>query len=224
VLVIGVFLGAQAVFGLFTPSDFIVRGKPDCGTGNVMILMAQSVSSATSVPCVAALPAGWHPGALEVRQDRSRFWLNSDQGGKHAVEVSLVPRADCRTAGATEVPSDQVGMRRFERPEQLPPNLRSTRSYVFPGGCITYRFAFEGRASASLMFDVETALSFQPRSTLVRKVQDDFDLTLCGAGALPGERDVGALLIPACACIAIAGFMTVVSLRLLGMQRGGCAR
>ena len=75
-------------------------------------------------------------------------------------------------------------MRRFERPEQLPPNLRSTRFYVFDGGCITYRFAFEGDASASLMFDVETALSFQPRSTLVRQgASDDFDLTLCGADA-----------------------------------------
>jgi tRNA A-37 threonylcarbamoyl transferase component Bud32/membrane-associated phospholipid phosphatase len=185
VLVLGVLVGAQAVFGLFTPSEFRVRGTPDCGTGNVMVLMAQSVPSATSVPCVAALPAGWHVGALDVRNDRSRFWLNSDLGGRHAVEVRLLPPAECRPNGATEVPSDQVGMRRLERPEQLPPKLRSTRYYLFEGGCVTYRFAFDGDASASLIFDADTALSFQAREALVETVRDDVDLTLCGAGAPP---------------------------------------
>jgi tRNA A-37 threonylcarbamoyl transferase component Bud32 len=177
-------VGSQAVFGLFTPAEpNLVTAKPDCGTNELMVLMAQSVPSATSVPCVAALPAGWGVGSVSVRQDRARFWLNSDRGGKHAVEVRLVPPDACRTAGATEVPSDQVGMHRLERPEALPPNLRSTRFYVFDGGCITYRFAFEGNASASLMFDAETALSFQPRAELVRSVDRDFGLTLCGADA-----------------------------------------
>ena len=184
VVVLGLIVGSQAVFGLFTPAEpNLVRAKPDCGTSNLMVLMAQSVPSATSVPCVAALPAGWEVGSVSVRQDRARFWLNSDRGGKHAVEVRLVPPAACRTAGATEVPSDQVGMHRLERPEALPPNLRSTRFYVFDGGCITYRFAFDGTASASLMFDAETALSFQPRDELVREVDRDFGLTLCGADA-----------------------------------------
>ena len=182
-VVLGVVIGTQAVFGLFTPAELEVIGTPDCGTGPVTVLMAQSVPSATSVPCVAALPAGWEVGAVNVRQDLSRFWLNSDVGGTHAVEVRLVPPADCATAGATEVPSDQVGMHRLEDPEQLPPDLRSTRFYVFDGGCVTYRFAFDGEASASLMFDAETALSFQPRRELVEKVRADVGLTLCGAEA-----------------------------------------
>jgi tRNA A-37 threonylcarbamoyl transferase component Bud32/membrane-associated phospholipid phosphatase len=183
-VVLGLIVGSQAVFGLFTPAEpNLVLAKPDCGTSELMVLMAQSVPSATSVPCVAALPAGWEVGSVSVRQERARFWLNSDRGGKHAVEVRLVPPAACRTAGATEVPSDQVGMHRLERPDGLPPDLRSTRFYVFDGGCITYRFAFEGNASASLMFDAETALSFQPREELVRSVDHDFELTLCGADA-----------------------------------------
>ena len=33
------------------------------------------------------------------------------------------------------------------------------------------------------MFDAETALSFQPRDELVRSVDRDFGLTLCGADA-----------------------------------------
>ena len=153
-----------------------------------MVLMAQSVPSATSVPCVAALPAGWETriGAACVRTAAS-FWLNSDQGGKHAVEVSLLPPDDCSVAGATEVPSDQVGMHRLERPEQLPPNLRSTRYYVFDGGCVTYRFAFSGDASASLMFDVDAALDFQPaRRRSSTRCEDDVPTSrLCGAEAPP---------------------------------------
>ena len=47
------------VYQLFTPAELPIDDKPSCGTGNVMILMAQSVPSATAVPCVAALPAGW---------------------------------------------------------------------------------------------------------------------------------------------------------------------
>ena len=76
-------------------------------------------------------------------------------------------------------------MRRFERPEQLPPGLRSTRYYTFAGGCVTYRFAFDGAVSASLMFDAESALAFQPRKLLVDEVRRRSGLSLCGAGAPP---------------------------------------
>jgi hypothetical protein len=36
-----------------------------------------------------------------------------------------------------------------------------------------------------LIFDADTALSFQAREALVETVRDDVDLTLCGAGAPP---------------------------------------
>jgi hypothetical protein len=158
-------------------------GTPNCGTGSLMILIAQSVPSATSVPCIASLPAGWRLGGLHVVHGRSEFWLNSERGGKRAVEVNLVPAGACDVAGATEVPSDQVGIRRFEHPDRLPPRLRSTRFYLFPGGCVTYRFAFTSPAPASLLFDADTALGFQPRSALVAKVRASSGLRLCGAGA-----------------------------------------
>ncbi len=76
-------------------------------------------------------------------------------------------------------------MRRFERAEQLPPEMKSTRSYVFDGGCVTYRLDFEGEATAALIFDVDTALDFQPRDELVDEVSDETGLRLCGAGAPP---------------------------------------
>ncbi len=176
---------------LYTPTVNLLKpaynidpnGTPNCGTSSLMILMAQSVPSATKVPCIAALPAGWRLGGLHVVHGRGEFWLNPEGGGNHAVEVNLVPAPACDVAGATEVPSDEAGVRRFEHPGRLPPRLQSTRFYLFPGGCVTYRFAFTSPASASLLFDADTALAFESRSVLVAKVRAASGLRLCGAGA-----------------------------------------
>ena len=146
-------------------------------------MMAQSVPTATQVPCIAALPAGWTAADVQVRSGGSTFFLDSDRAGDRAVEVRLRPAADCDVSEAVEVPSDELGMRRFERPDALPPGLAGTRFYVFDGGCVTYRFSFEGTANASLMFEAEQALAFELREVLVDHVADRFDLSLCGAGA-----------------------------------------
>jgi hypothetical protein len=87
-------------------------------------------------------------------------------------------------------------MQRYERPERLPPNLVSTRYYLFPGGCAIFRFEFDEGAPASLTLAADEAISFQPRSTLVAEVKDRSHVGLCGAGApscpggtAPGERE-----------------------------------
>jgi hypothetical protein len=66
--------------------------------GELFVLMAQSVPSATLIPCIEALPAGWTYGGSDVSDALARFWLDSDRGGLHAVEVSLT--ASCRITGA----------------------------------------------------------------------------------------------------------------------------
>ncbi|RPI10561.1 MAG: hypothetical protein EHM63_02955 [Actinobacteria bacterium] len=163
-----------------------ISKSPSCGTSNIMILMAQTVPTATSVPCVANLPAGWSVGGTEVESDEGRFWLDSALAGKHAVEATLRPPEACTTEGATEVPSDEVGMRRFERPEQLTPDLVTTRYYTFEGGCVIYEFSFGGDASTALLFEADTALSFQSRVVLVDDVgRRTNGLSLCGALAPP---------------------------------------
>jgi hypothetical protein len=177
-------LAIFATASLLKPTyDIDMGGRPDCGTGNAVIVLAQAVPSATSVPCIASLPTGWKLGGIKVRRNVGRFWLNAERGGVHAVEATLLPPDRCQPGDASEVPSDEAGMRRFERPQQLPPHLRTTRYYMFPGGCVTYTFALEGPESASLIFDADTALAFEPRAELVKKVRHDNGLLLCGAGA-----------------------------------------
>ena len=42
--------------------------------GELFVLMAQSVPSATLLPCIEALPAGWTYGGSDVGSGTSTFW------------------------------------------------------------------------------------------------------------------------------------------------------
>ena len=154
---------------------------PGCGTGHSMILAAQAVPSAALLPCVSALPSGWSIGGADIASGRTSPRLDSDRPGTGAITVTLT--AACDTSGAQQVPSDQPGTRRFEHPQSLAPQFSSLRFYTFPGGCVTYRFSFTPGASPVLGDAAGSALSFQPRPTLVDVVRRTEGLALCGRGA-----------------------------------------
>jgi membrane-associated phospholipid phosphatase len=167
--------------GLFS-TDLPILDEPGCGTDNLMILMAQSVPSATSIPCVESIPVGWKITGVDVSSGQARFRLEADH---NRLEVTLRPPEACTFDERFEIPSDQVGMRRFVQPSQLPPDVRATTAHVFDGGCVTYRYSFEDQLGASLVATLDGALGFQPRSTLVAEVDDRSGLRLCGAAAPP---------------------------------------
>jgi len=122
---------------------------PNCKQGddgdaaNGVVLMAQSVPTASWVPCMATtLPTGWSFHALDARNGVALFWLDSDRDGDHAIEVRLEP--SCHSEGATEIPSDREDMRRLERVTMTTPHFEGERYYVFDGGCITVDFTLTG--------------------------------------------------------------------------------
>ena len=155
---------------------------PSCGTGPAMILSAQAVPSAAMLPCLTALPPGWHAGGADIASGRARFWLNSDLAGPAAITVTLT--AACDTSGARQIPSGQPGMRRYEHLVSLAPQFTAFRYYTFPGGCITYQIIFIAPGvSRALASAAASALSFQPRSALVDYVRRTEGLALCGRGA-----------------------------------------
>ena len=169
--------GGQAFF----PAENVGARPPDCGTAHSMILAAQAVPSAAALPCVAALPSGWQVGGVDIGSGRVSFWLDSDRAGERAATITLA--AACDTAGARQIPSDQPGTRRFERPLSLEPQFSSLRFYTFPGGCVTYEFRFAPGASPVLAGTASTAVGFVPRSRLVSLVRQTEGLALCGRGA-----------------------------------------
>jgi hypothetical protein len=188
-LVVAAVLAIAQTTSMFSPvHDLPVTDSPECGTGDVAIIVAQSVPSATLLPCIATLPAGWELGSVHVERNRTTFSLDSDIGGDHAVEVTLTPPGECDTSGASPVPSDELGADRYERIDRLPPGLRGTRYYTFAGGCVTYRLDLSDEAPSAVLFDVDQALSFQPRAVLADHIQDTTDLELCGAGTTCVDR------------------------------------
>ncbi len=130
---------------------------------DTLALVAQSVPTATEVPCISSYPAGWHFASMSVRNGQTRFTLDSDRAGISAVKVFLEPR--CDVVGATEIPSDEPGTQRYERIISVVDRFKAVRSYAFDGGCITYRcdFARQGRA---LVNEVSVAIGFIDRDAV----------------------------------------------------------
>ena len=167
--------------GLLLPANAPGVHAPDCGRGHTMILAAQAVPSAAFLPCIAALPSGWSTADPEIASGRASFVVNSGQAGLQTVTITLT--ATCDISGAQQIPSDQPGMRRFERPLSLVPKYSDVRYYTFPGGCATYRFVFAPGASPVLATTIDTTVAFMPRSALVSYVRRTEGLALCGRGA-----------------------------------------
>lgn len=129
-----------------------------------LVLMAQAVPTATLVPCVRAIPAGWGPDKLSVANGRAEFALNSDRDGSRALVVVLTKT--CDLLGASRVPSDQPGARRYERPTRVSGGYAGSRFYVFPGGCITYRVNLTGGTRVQALTEATGALGFATRSAI----------------------------------------------------------
>ncbi len=175
-LVLGLLLGGCAAPG--STAGFAQRQSPACeyqgrpGTPTV-VLAAQAVPTASLLPCVELLPAGWSVGDVFVSSGLARFSLNSDRVGMHAVQVRLT--RTCRIEGATRVPSDEPGARRFQRVGDVRTGVGFTgeQFYLFGGGCVTYEFRFTGEERAGPITEVTLALSFVTRDALRNKIRED---------------------------------------------------
>jgi hypothetical protein len=82
-----------------------------------------------------------------------------------AVAVELTPA--CDVAGATEVSSEQPGTRRFIRIDRGASPVRVTRTYTFPGGCVTERFVSPD-SPERLASEASSSFGFVTRDELAR--------------------------------------------------------
>jgi hypothetical protein len=136
--------------------------------------MAQAVPSASQLPCIELLPPGWTVSDVFVRNGRARFALNSDRVGMHAVQVVLERTCQFGGAKVTRVPSDEPGTRRYERIGEVRPGVgfTGTRFYLFPGGCVTYQFQFNGEERARPIGEVTLSLSFVTRDAMRHLIRE----------------------------------------------------
>jgi tRNA A-37 threonylcarbamoyl transferase component Bud32 len=142
----------------------LYRTDVDCDHLEPLWLMAQSVPSASLVPCLQLRPVGWEVAHVTVNDGRSVITVDHDRAGARAVVVRLT--AACDLAGAVEVTSEQPGARRYLRMERNAAGVSATRSYVFPGGCITERFAAPAGSGQGLITETSSAIGFTTREQL----------------------------------------------------------
>lgn len=151
---------------------------PECESSRRLAILAQSVPTASVVPCLAEMPAGWSFAALDVDSQRSRFWLDSDRAGLRAVEVEL--SAACDVSDSTQGETEEEGAERYQRLSSLSPRFVGTTYDVFDGGCVVYRYDFDAGGHIGLYQELHDAVALFPRE----------ELDLLGAGPLPAPGPV----------------------------------
>jgi hypothetical protein len=138
-------------------------------------LMAQSVPSASLVPCVQLLPVGWSVAEVAVNNGRSVITLNHDRGGRGAVVVELTASASCDLARARKVTSEQPAARRYLRMDRNAPGFSATRSYTFPGGCVAQRVIVPAAGGQQLASQTSSAIGFTTRQELRQALDERSD-------------------------------------------------
>jgi tRNA A-37 threonylcarbamoyl transferase component Bud32/membrane-associated phospholipid phosphatase len=141
-------------------------GVKDVGCGDLepLWLMAQSVPSASLIPCLQLVPADWTVAKVAVNNGRSVITLDHNRAGGAAMVVRLT--ASCDLAGATEVTSEQSGARRYLRVDRTSTEFSAIRAYTFPGGCVTQRFRGAGPSALRLSDTASIEFGFITREQL----------------------------------------------------------
>ncbi len=165
----------EAEFGADT-----LGGRPACttdvdrGLGPVspgLVLMAQSVPTASMLPCLGLLPEGWTFESLQANEVGATFWLDSAHDGRRVVSVDV--SRDCDVADATSVRSEHTGTQRYERVDRL--RQSGQLHYVFDGGCVTYDFDAPGALGPEPLAAVFDALKFVQRAEIADIIHDSSD-------------------------------------------------
>jgi hypothetical protein len=181
---VGLLLLIVPVAALLAPALPVVLGNHDLNTSRLQIvhldcqrpeplwLQAQSVPSASLVPCVHELP-GWKLAGANARDGWSQITLNHDRAGEHAMVVRLT--ATCDPAGAAELPSPQAGVRHYQRTERLAGGFGATWYDRFPGGCVTSRLRSALDPGGRFATEAPAVLGFASRQALQRLLDERSD-------------------------------------------------
>jgi membrane-associated phospholipid phosphatase/tRNA A-37 threonylcarbamoyl transferase component Bud32 len=145
-----------------------------CADLEPLWLMAQSVPSASRVPCVRALPVGWTVAEVAVNGGRSVLTLDHDRAGDRALVVRLT--AACDPAGAVEGPSPTEGVRHLQRIESgAGGGFAATWYHQFPGGCVTSRLHLSTDPNGEFAAQAPAVLGFTSREALRRALDERSD-------------------------------------------------
>jgi hypothetical protein len=151
----------------------------DCRVGDVEILSAQTVPSASYVPCLADGLAEWEVRTTEYTDDGTSLRLVTARlDGTWTIELA----DSCEPGSApSQPPIDQFEGELFQRVDDGGDRFRETTYYTFDGGCVVSDLDLPGDRSIDAPRDErDEALTFVPRAQLAAEVErrTDGKLTL----------------------------------------------
>ncbi len=170
-LVVGLVFEDRSAFTLNDKSTTSLQlADLSCRQWVPLWLEAQAVPSATLVPCVRSLPAGWAFARADVKNGKAQYLVNHDRAGDNAITTRLTRR--CDTRGASEVRSGDARIHRFQRP-----SIDRTQTWydVFPGGCATvivHSVTSRRDVTSQLASEAPLVLGYTDRQTLQRALAD----------------------------------------------------
>ena len=151
---------AATVTGCAALSD----AAPGCGQPLRLAIVAQSLPSASYLPCIRTLPQGWSTSGFRAAPGGTSFLLSSDRSPGQPVRVRLI--AACRPGDTSPSPPRAPGVVTYTRLTSISPRFAGSLYDVFPGGCVSYSFDFTLGSQISLMEQFEQAVGLYPRQQL----------------------------------------------------------
>ena len=148
---------------------------PRCQAGQRLAIVAQSVPAASYLPCIDELPPGWEVDRFHVDNNGTRFSLLSDRADE-PVDVRLDDA--CDVGAATPVTPRDEGVRTLQRVDSVSPRYTGALFDVFPGGCVSYEFAFERGPHIALTEAFHAAVQLYSRRQLRQELRDALGITL----------------------------------------------
>jgi hypothetical protein len=137
---------------------------PGCGNPLRLAIVAQSVPSASYLPCLRDLRPGWTASGFDPSQAGTSFLLDSDRSPGRPVTVRFT--TSCRISGASPSPARAPGVLTYTRLYSIRPRFAGRLYDVFPGGCVTYTFDFGNGSQIALTEEFEAAVGLYPRQQL----------------------------------------------------------
>jgi hypothetical protein len=166
----GVYVGAQGP----DPATTQLRcEQPADDPSGMLVLLAQSVLTAPSVPCLRTATSNWIMTRFDVKDGGAVIEFSNRFGDEETVTIEF--HATCDVSGAQEVSSQHAGMQRYNRPVTRAGVYADEVYYVAPGACTHLRFHLTGDHPDLRGAEVAGALGFISRETLDQQIREASD-------------------------------------------------
>ena len=146
---------------------------PMCdGSRTSGLIAAQSVPTASRLPCFESVPPGWEMATVLIDEQGTEVALDSDRAGEESAILRFAE--SCDVSGAASTPYSDEGVKRYDHIRQVSPSFHGDRFYVFEGGCVWWEFRFGSDAPSALSSELDNGLLLIERHIINDNMRESF--------------------------------------------------